>query len=94
MSAKIATPGFLKTAVFWNESYGLIIPAYDVSNKVLSCDSNYTVNVVMWSKFGDSGISGKSYHNVNFIGISPEKPLFLRGGLGSSLSLSLIWDWH
>ena len=91
MSAKIATPGFLKTAVFWNESYGVIIPAYDVNNKSLSCDSNYTVDVVMWPKFGDSSISGKSYHNLNFIRISPEKPLFLRGVLGSS---SIIWDWH
>ena len=49
MSAKMATLGFLKIRVFWNEDY-------DVTNRILSRDSNYTVYVVMWPKCGNSSI--------------------------------------
>ena len=56
ISAKMATPGFLKMKIFWNEVYDVIIYFYDVTNKVLSCDLNYIVDVVMWSKFSNSGI--------------------------------------
>ena len=48
MSAKMATPGLLKTTVFWNKGYDVIIPAYDVTDKILSRDSNYIVDVAMW----------------------------------------------
>ena len=57
MSAKMATPGLLKITVFWNKGYDVIISVHDVTNKVLSRDSNYNVNVAMWSKFGNSSIS-------------------------------------
>ena len=57
MSVKMATPGLLKIAVFWNEGYDVIIPVNEVTNKVLSRDSNYTVDVFMWPKFGKSSIS-------------------------------------
>ena len=57
MSAKMATPGLLKTMVFWNKGYDVIIPAHDVTNKILSSHSNYIVNVVMWPKFGNTSIS-------------------------------------
>ena len=57
MSVKMATPGLLKITVFWNEGYDVIIPVNEVTNKVLSCDSNYTVDVFMWPKFGKSSIS-------------------------------------
>ena len=57
MSAKIATPGLLKITVFWNKGYDLIISVDDVTNKILSRDSNYIVDVVMWPKFGNSSIS-------------------------------------
>ena len=46
MSAKLATPRLLKIKIFQNESYDVIIPEYDVTNKILSRDSNY---IVMWS---------------------------------------------
>ena len=36
--------------------YDLIISVHDVRNKILSRDSNYSVSVVMWSKFGNSSI--------------------------------------
>ena len=56
MSAKMATPGLLKITVFWNKGYDVIIPVDDVTNKILSRDSNYIVDVVMWPKFGNSSI--------------------------------------
>ena len=57
MSAKMATPGLLKITVFWNKGYDIIISVYDVTNKILSRDSNYIIDVVMWPKFGNCSIS-------------------------------------
>ena len=57
ISAEMATPGLLKTTVFWNKGYDVIVPAHDVTNKILLRDSNYIVDVVMWPKFGNSSIS-------------------------------------
>ena len=57
MSAKMATPGFLKITAFWNKGYDVIIYVHDVTRNFLSRDSNYIVHVVMWPKFGDSKIS-------------------------------------
>ena len=50
MPAKVTTPDLLKTKVFWNKDY-------DVTNKILSRDSNYIVDVVIRPKFGNSNIS-------------------------------------
>ena len=57
MSAKTAILGILKIKVFWNKGHDIIISTHDVNNKILSRDSNYIVNVVMRSKFGNSSIS-------------------------------------
>ena len=57
MSAKMAAPGVLKIKGFWKKVYDVIISVHDVTNKILSCDSNYNANVVMWTKFGNSSIS-------------------------------------
>ena len=57
MSAKMATPDLLKIKVFWNIAYNVILFVQDFTNKILSRDSNYTVEVVMWPKFGNSSIS-------------------------------------
>ena len=57
MMSAIATSGLLKTKVFWNKGYDVIITTHDVANKILSRDSNYIVDVVMWPKFGNSSIS-------------------------------------
>ena len=43
MSAK--TPVFLKIKAFWNKSYEVLIHVHDVTNKILSRDSNYIVDV-------------------------------------------------
>ena len=56
MSANMATPG-LKLTVFWNKSYDVIIHVDDVTNKILSSDSNYAVDVFIWPKFRNCGIS-------------------------------------
>ena len=48
MSAKMATPGLYKKAVFWSKGYDVIITVDDVTNKILSRDSNYIVGVFMW----------------------------------------------
>ena len=48
MSAKMATPDLLKITVFWNKGYDVIIPVDDVTNKILSRDSNYIIDV-WWS---------------------------------------------
>ena len=53
MSTKMATPGLLKTTVIWNKSYDVTVPVDDVTNKILSRDSNYIVDVLMWAKFGN-----------------------------------------
>ena len=57
MSQKLATPGLLKIKIFRNKGYDVIIPDSDVTNKILSRDSNYILDAVMWSKFGNSSIS-------------------------------------
>ena len=57
MSGKKAIPGLLKIKFFWRKVYDVIIYVHDVTNKILSRDSNYIVDVVMWSEFGNSSIS-------------------------------------
>ena len=59
MSAKIATPALLKIKVFGNKVYYVINSACDVTNKILSHDSNYIMDVVIWPKFGNSSICMK-----------------------------------
>ena len=63
MSAKMATLVLFKIEVFWNEVYEVIFYVHDVINHILSCDSNYIVDVVMWPKFGNTSIyMERSYH--------------------------------
>ena len=47
MSAKMATLGLLKIKIFCKKGYDVIISVHDVTNKILSRDSNYIVDVVM-----------------------------------------------
>ena len=56
MSAKIATLGLLKRKVFWNRGSDVTISVYDVTIKILSRDSNYIADVVMWQKSGNLSI--------------------------------------
>ena len=57
MSAKKATPSPPKIMVFWNKGYDVIIFVDDVTNKIVSRDSNYIVDVFMRPKFGNCSIS-------------------------------------
>ena len=56
VSAKLATLGLLKINLFWNKGYDIIISVHDVTNKMLSCDSNDMADMVMWPKFVSSSI--------------------------------------
>ena len=47
MSAKIATAALVKVKVFSNKAYYVIYFVYDLTNKILSDDSNYIMDVVM-----------------------------------------------
>ena len=57
MSSKLASLGLLKIKLFWNKDYDVIIFVHDLTNKILSRDSNYIVDAVMWSKFGNFIVS-------------------------------------
>ena len=57
MLAKLATPGLLEIKIFQNNGYDVIVLGYDVTNKLLSHDSNYIVDMIMRPKFGNSSIS-------------------------------------
>ena len=57
MLAKMATLGLLKIKIFWNKGYGVIISAHEVTNKILSCDSFYIVDVLLLPKFVNSSTS-------------------------------------
>ena len=57
MSAKTTTPGLLKIKVFWTKVYDVIVLVYDITNKILSRDSSYIVDVVMWPKSCNSSLS-------------------------------------
>ena len=47
MPARLVTLELLKIKVFLNKGYGIIISVYDITSKILSRDSIYTVAVVM-----------------------------------------------
>ena len=52
----MAAPGLFKMKVFWNKDY-VIILVDDVTNKILSRDSNFIVDVVIFPKFVKVSIS-------------------------------------
>ena len=85
MSANVATLGLLKMKVIWNKGYDVIIFAHDVTNNILSLESNYIAHAVMWTKFGNSSIS------MGEVIIASILYRFARNTLDSS---SIIWDWH
>ena len=66
VSVKLATLGLFKIKIFKKKAYDVIIADYDVSNKILSHNSNYIKDMVMWPKFGNSSISMRE---VNIISI-------------------------
>ena len=98
MSAKMATPGLLKIKVFWNKGYDVIIYVHDVTNKILSRDSNYIVDVVMWSKFGNCSISIREVIIISIYKDLTRKTAFFEGwswfkfkNLGLALGMNLTF---
>ena len=75
-SAKLATLGLLKINVFCDQGFAIIISVNDIVNKILSCDSNYFVDVVMWLKFGNSSISIREVITASIKNLTREKLLF------------------
>ena len=63
----MATPGLLKIMVSSNKGYDVIISVDDVTNKILSRDSNYIVDVLMWPKFGNCSISMKEVITISIL---------------------------
>ena len=57
MLTKLATLGLCKTKIFRNRGYDVTILDYEVTNKILSRDSNYIVDLVTSLKFGNSSLS-------------------------------------
>ena len=57
ISATMATLGFLKIKIIWNNGYDVIVSVYDVNDKILTRDSNYFVNLVKCLTFGNPSIS-------------------------------------
>ena len=53
----MATPGLLKIKLFWKKGYDAMIYIHNTTNKILSRDSIYILDVVIWAKFGNSSIS-------------------------------------
>ena len=76
MPAKMATAGLLKIKIFLKKTYDVIISAHEVTNTILSRDSNYNVNVIIWPNFGYSSISVRE---VITYSIFDQKNCFSRG---------------
>ena len=82
MSAKLATPEILKIQIFWNKGYDVIASVHDVTNNILSRDSNYIVDVVMWLKFGNSSLSMREVIITSVLKGFDQKKRFFEG-----------WSW-
>ena len=80
MSAKMATLGLLKIKVFWKKHNDVIISVYDITNKTLSRDSSYFVNLVMWPRFGNSSTSMREVISTSILwGFDQKNTLFFAG---------------
>ena len=96
VSAKLATLGLFKVKIFCNKGYYVIIFVYDVTNKILSRDSNYIVDVAIWSKFGNSSFSMREFIITQFQKDLTRKTNFFEGccwfkfnNLGLALGMAL-----
>ena len=77
------TPGYLKVKIFWNKGYEVIISVHDVTNRFLSRDSNYLIDVVMWwPKFRNCSISMRKVIITSILQGFDQKTAFFEG-----------WSW-
>ena len=78
-----------------NKGYGVIIFVHEVNNKILSRDSNYITDVVMWPKFSHSSISKRDVIITSFLlGLLDQTVFFQRfsfkfNNLGLALDMAL-----
>ena len=79
ISPKMATLGLLKIKVFWNNGYEVITSVHDVTNKILSGDSNYIVDVFIRTKFCNSSISMREAIITLIYKDLTKKPTFFKG---------------
>ena len=79
MPSKMATPGLLKMKIFSKKGYDVIVYVHDVTKKILSSDSNYIVDPVMWRKFRNPSISTREVIVISI--------LFNNLGLAIAMSL-------
>ena len=97
MSAKIITLGFLKIKVFWSKGYDVITSFHDITNRILSRDSNYIVDVVVWPKFGNSSISIREVIITSISWGCDQKNQFFFEGWSwlqlNNLGLVLVMSW-
>ena len=49
ITVKLTIAGLLKIKLWWNKGFDVIVSVHDVTNKILSRDSNYIVNGAMGS---------------------------------------------
>ena len=77
MATILMISGLLTIKVFWNKDYDVIIYVNELTNKILSRDSNYIVDAVMWSKFGKFSIFTKDVIIISILqGLNQKKHLF------------------
>ena len=76
--AKMVIPG-LKITLFWSKGYEVIIYVHDVTSKILSRDSNYIVDVVMWRKFRNSNFSLREVIIISILWGFDQKNCFFWG---------------
>ena len=77
MAAILMISGLLTIKVFWNKDYDVIIYVIELTNKILSRNSNYIVDVVMWSKFGKFSIFTKDVIIISILQeLNQKKHLF------------------
>ena len=66
ISTNLANPGPLEMKVFLNKVYGVIVSVSDVTNKILLCDPNCIIDLIIWSKFRNSSISSREVIITSF----------------------------
>ena len=60
--------------MFWDIGYDVTIFVYDLTNQLVSLESNLVIDMVMWQKFGKCSVSMKEV--INLIRIWPEQVQF------------------
>ena len=95
----MATLGLGEIKVFWNKCYIVIITVHDLTNEILSRDSNYTVDAVMWPKFSNSSISMRKVTITSILWGFNQKNNIFEGctwfkfnNLGLALGIALKFD--